>query len=116
MISFSHTNGLVNCDCSLQWLLEWSQDSRHEIIGDCRLSGGSVRLSQLRIEDLDCQGAQYITQLVICQIIYSTVVVKSEFNIHAPAGVALQCSVSSLTSSQITEYWWKKVLHNLFLV
>lgn len=45
-----------------------------------------------------------------------TVVVKPEFNIHAPAGVSLLCLVSShsLTSSN-AEYWWKKVLYSSIL-
>ena len=45
-----------------------------------------------------------------------TVVVKPEFSIHAPAGVALLCSGSSPWLLSSAEYWWKKVLCNFCFI
>lgn len=58
----------MNCDCNIQWLLEWSRRcSKHEIIGDCISSSGFMRLRELRIEDLGCvQGVK----LCYCVLLY----------------------------------------------
>lgn len=58
VISFRHVMGPVKCKCDLQWLLQWLQANKeHKIIGECQQPSGSVRLNELRIEDLDCQGS-----------------------------------------------------------
>ena len=104
----------VNCDCDLQWLLEWLQASnKHEVVGDCKRPDGFVRLSELRIEDLDCQGTAIVKRNHIHNQI-AAAAVKPEFSIHAPAGVSLLCLVPSQWHISLNaQFWWKKVSHCL---
>ena len=119
LILCRYIRDVVVCDCGLHWLLEWAQaDSRREVIGDCRLPRGNVRLSQLSSTDLGCQGSVYKHESHANGIPYSSLlhpaIVTPEFSIHMASGVSLLCSASpQWVASTHAKFWWRKVLYLL---